>query len=143
MTKIDWLDRMAFRQIERVHAVSGSVVLAVARSDSQAEASKSDKLYLYVDLPKFDFPVVFSEQVSKKGISMLMARKVPLPSRLSRFFLLLRKRHRILPPCHQIFCPPICISGGHLIRTHGKTTRSRSSTASSFEARGWGTKAGT
>ena len=30
----------------------------------QAEASKSDKLYLYIDLPKFDFPVIFAEQVS-------------------------------------------------------------------------------
>ncbi|WWD15916.1 hypothetical protein CI109_100340 [Kwoniella shandongensis] len=49
ITKIDWLDRLAFRQIEKVHA---------------AEASKSDKLYLYIDLPKFDFPVVFSEQES-------------------------------------------------------------------------------
>ncbi|WVQ78275.1 hypothetical protein IAT38_000360 [Cryptococcus sp. DSM 104549] len=49
ITKIDWLDRLAFRQIEKAHAV---------------EAAKSDKLYLYVDLPKFDFPVVFSEQES-------------------------------------------------------------------------------
>lgn len=50
MVKIDWLDRLAFRQIEKVHA---------------KESSKSDKLFLYVDLPKFDFPVVFSEQVRR------------------------------------------------------------------------------
>ncbi|WVR05232.1 hypothetical protein IAU60_002244 [Kwoniella sp. DSM 27419] len=49
IVKIDWLDRLAFRQIEKAHAV---------------ESSKSDKLYLYVDLPKFDFPVVCSEQES-------------------------------------------------------------------------------
>ncbi|WWC69461.1 uncharacterized protein I206_103401 [Kwoniella pini CBS 10737] len=49
IVKIDWLDRIAFRQIEKAHA---------------AESSKSDKLYLYVDLPKFDFPVVYSEQES-------------------------------------------------------------------------------
>ncbi|WRT67140.1 uncharacterized protein IL334_004106 [Kwoniella shivajii] len=49
IVKIDWLDRLAFRQIEKAHSV---------------ESSKSDKLYLYVDLPKFDFPVVFSEQES-------------------------------------------------------------------------------
>ncbi|ORX39878.1 phosphatidylinositol 3-kinase [Kockovaella imperatae] len=47
--KVDWLDRLAFRQVEKVHS---------------AEASKSAKVYLYVDLPKFDFPVVFSEQES-------------------------------------------------------------------------------
>ncbi|WVN86799.1 uncharacterized protein L203_101971 [Cryptococcus depauperatus CBS 7841] len=45
--KIDWLDRLAFRQIEKVHA---------------SHASKSDRLYLYIDLPRFDFPVVYSEQ---------------------------------------------------------------------------------
>lgn len=47
--KVDWLDRLAFRQIEQVH---------------QRESAMSDRLYLYVDLPRFDFPVVFSEQVS-------------------------------------------------------------------------------
>ena len=30
----------------------------------QAESEKSDNLFLYIDLPKFDFPVVFSEPVS-------------------------------------------------------------------------------
>ncbi|KAL1409698.1 Phosphatidylinositol (PI) 3-kinase [Vanrija albida] len=50
VTKIDWLDRLAFRQIERAHA---------------AEASKSDNLYLYIDLPRFDFPVVYSEKESQ------------------------------------------------------------------------------
>ncbi|RXK34820.1 phosphatidylinositol 3-kinase [Tremella mesenterica] len=49
ITKIDWLDRMTFRQIEQIHA---------------EESSKSDKLYLYVDLPRFDFPIVYSEQES-------------------------------------------------------------------------------
>ena len=47
--KIDWLDRMTFRSIEKVH------------SD---ESAKSDKLFLYVDMPRFDFPVVYSEQES-------------------------------------------------------------------------------
>ncbi|KAE8541128.1 hypothetical protein D1P53_002482 [Cryptococcus gattii VGV] len=46
--KIDWLDRLTFRQIEKAHSAT----------------EKSDNLYLYVDLPKFDFPVVFSEQES-------------------------------------------------------------------------------
>lgn len=33
-------------------------------SQVQAEASKSDDLYLYVDLPKFDFPVIYAEAES-------------------------------------------------------------------------------
>lgn len=30
----------------------------------QAEAEKSENLFLYIDLPRFDFPVIFSEPVS-------------------------------------------------------------------------------
>lgn len=52
IVKIDWLDRLAFRTIEQVH---------------QAESAKSDQLFLYVDLPRFDFPVVYSEQVRQTG----------------------------------------------------------------------------
>ncbi|CAD6575378.1 MAG: Phosphatidylinositol (PI) 3-kinase, partial [Cyphobasidiales sp. Tagirdzhanova-0007] len=43
---IDWLDKLAFREIERIHA---------------EESAKSDKLFLYVDLPRFDLPVIFGE----------------------------------------------------------------------------------
>ncbi|CAB5209963.1 unnamed protein product [Rhizophagus irregularis] len=47
ITRLDWLDNLAFRQIEKIH---------------KEESSKSKKLYLYIDLPKFDdFPIVFSE----------------------------------------------------------------------------------
>ncbi|RIB03510.1 atypical PIKK PI3K protein kinase [Gigaspora rosea] len=49
MAKLEWLDNLAFRQIEKIH---------------KQESSKSKNLYLYIDLPKFDFPVVFSEPVS-------------------------------------------------------------------------------
>ncbi|GAA5972036.1 hypothetical protein JCM11641_002465 [Rhodosporidiobolus odoratus] len=44
--RLDWLDKLAFRQIEKVH---------------KAESEKSENLFLYIDLPRFDFPVVFSE----------------------------------------------------------------------------------
>ncbi|KZS92387.1 putative atypical/PIKK/PI3K protein kinase [Sistotremastrum niveocremeum HHB9708] len=46
MPKNDWLDKLAFRRIEEVYA---------------AESEKSGKLFLYIDLPRFDFPVVFNE----------------------------------------------------------------------------------
>ncbi|KIO18071.1 hypothetical protein M407DRAFT_226452 [Tulasnella calospora MUT 4182] len=46
MPKTDWLDGLTFRKMEEVHA---------------AETEKSDNLYLYIDLPRFDFPVIFSE----------------------------------------------------------------------------------
>lgn len=49
IARMDWLDKLAFRQIERIHA---------------REAETSSNLFLYVDLVRFDFPVVFSEAVS-------------------------------------------------------------------------------
>ncbi|GAA5991028.1 hypothetical protein JCM10908_006509 [Rhodotorula pacifica] len=46
IARLDWLDKLAFRQIEKIH---------------KAESEKSENLFLYIDLPRFDFPVVFSE----------------------------------------------------------------------------------
>ena len=34
------------------------------RGPPQEETQKSNNLYLYIDLPRFDFPVIFSEPVS-------------------------------------------------------------------------------
>lgn len=48
MDRSDWLDNLAFREIEKIIAV---------------ETQKSNKMYLYIDLPRFDFPVVFSDLV--------------------------------------------------------------------------------
>ncbi|KAI0636200.1 atypical/PIKK/PI3K protein kinase [Trametes polyzona] len=46
LPKSDWLDAMAFRKMAEIHA---------------AETEKSENLYLYIDMPRFDFPVIFSE----------------------------------------------------------------------------------
>ncbi|KAG8993706.1 Phosphatidylinositol (PI) 3-kinase [Tulasnella sp. JGI-2019a] len=46
MPKVDWLDTLTFRKMEEIHA---------------AETQKSESLFLYLDLPRFDFPVIFSE----------------------------------------------------------------------------------
>ncbi|KIY68853.1 atypical PIKK PI3K protein kinase, partial [Cylindrobasidium torrendii FP15055 ss-10] len=46
LPKSDWLDKLTFRKMEEVHA---------------AETLKSENLYLYIDLPRFDFPVIFNE----------------------------------------------------------------------------------
>lgn len=43
---VEWLDNMAFRQIEKIH---------------KNVSTASTDLSLYVDLPKFDFPVVYGE----------------------------------------------------------------------------------
>ncbi|KAI7891262.1 kinase-like domain-containing protein [Mucor mucedo] len=43
---VEWLDNLAFRQIEMIHKNASNV---------------SNELALYIDLPKFDFPVVYGE----------------------------------------------------------------------------------
>lgn len=62
LPKSEWLDKLTFRKMEEVHA---------------AETEKSENLYLYIDLPRFDFPVVFSEPVSS---SIPATSTAPLPS---------------------------------------------------------------
>ncbi|EPQ26286.1 uncharacterized protein PFL1_06221 [Pseudozyma flocculosa PF-1] len=43
---IDWLDKAAYRQIEKIHKL---------------ESETSDNLFLYIDMPRFDLPVVYCE----------------------------------------------------------------------------------
>lgn len=70
IARLDWLDKLAFRQIERIHKVGNCArksevfwELLLTKCVSQAESEKSENLFLYIDLPRFDFPVVFSEPV--------------------------------------------------------------------------------
>lgn len=37
----------------------------------QSETEKSENLFLYIDLPRFDFPVIFSETVSNRVNTLL------------------------------------------------------------------------
>ncbi|RXW21257.1 hypothetical protein EST38_g4578 [Candolleomyces aberdarensis] len=46
LPKNEWLDKMSFRKMEEIHS---------------AETEKSENLFLYIDLPRFDFPVIFCE----------------------------------------------------------------------------------
>lgn len=68
MPKCDWLDTMAFRKMGEIHAVRWPIIAfdRVSQLTSrfiQAETEKSENLFLYIDLPRFDFPVIFSEAV--------------------------------------------------------------------------------
>ncbi|PWZ02567.1 phosphatidylinositol 3-kinase [Testicularia cyperi] len=49
LPRIDWLDKLAYRQIEKVH---------------NDESEASDKLFLYIDMPRFELPIVFCEPES-------------------------------------------------------------------------------
>jgi phosphatidylinositol 3-kinase len=61
---IDWLDKLVYRQIERIYTVRAVEMYKSTSTDFsclQEESARSDKLYLYVDLPRFDLPVLFGE----------------------------------------------------------------------------------
>ncbi|CDU24072.1 related to phosphatidylinositol 3-kinase [Sporisorium scitamineum] len=49
LPRIDWLDKLAYRQVEKVY---------------QVESQSSDRLFLYVDLPRFELPIVYCEAES-------------------------------------------------------------------------------
>ncbi|KAF5392397.1 hypothetical protein D9757_001549 [Collybiopsis confluens] len=69
LPKSEWLDKLSFRKMEEIHS---------------AETQKSSNLFLYIDLPRFDFPVIFSEPeyLTDPGLSSTPALphpSVPLP----------------------------------------------------------------
>jgi phosphatidylinositol 3-kinase len=49
LPRLDWLDNLAFRKIEQLNTA--------IKSNGQV----SEEVFLYIDFPRFDFPVVFSE----------------------------------------------------------------------------------
>ncbi|KAG0258697.1 Phosphatidylinositol (PI) 3-kinase [Actinomortierella ambigua] len=51
IVRSEWLDNLAFRQIEKIH---------------KKHAAQSNNMLLHIDLPKFDFPVIFDEHVYKR-----------------------------------------------------------------------------
>ncbi|KAJ7604536.1 atypical/PIKK/PI3K protein kinase [Mycena polygramma] len=74
LQKSDWLDKMAWRKMEEVHA---------------AETAKSENLVLYIDLPRFDFPVIFSEPEAPTASTSALLPQVsqpPLPTSVSSSF---------------------------------------------------------
>jgi len=75
LPKSDWLDNAAFRKMEEIHA---------------AESEKSENLYLYVDLPRFDFPVIFSESEAQNQatipFALPAAAQTPLAPVLPSYF---------------------------------------------------------
>lgn len=49
LPRLDWLDNLAFRQIERINKQSSS------------SAERKNEHYLFIEFPRFDFPVVYSD----------------------------------------------------------------------------------
>jgi phosphatidylinositol 3-kinase len=75
MPKSEWLDKLVFRRMSEIHAV---------------ETEKSNNLYLYIDLPRFDFPIIFSEleavASTSQPPSMPPVTHAPMPPLLATSF---------------------------------------------------------
>ena len=55
LPRLDWLDNLAFRKIEQLHTSIKT------NNNSNSSWQPSEEVFLYIDFPRFDFPVVFSE----------------------------------------------------------------------------------
>ena len=51
IARVDWLDNLVFREIERINKQSSTVA--------------KDEHYLFIDFPRFDFPIVYAEHEYK------------------------------------------------------------------------------
>jgi phosphatidylinositol 3-kinase len=49
LPRLDWLDNLAFRKIEQLH------------TSIKSNGQVSDDIFVYLDFPRFDFPIIFSE----------------------------------------------------------------------------------
>lgn len=64
-----------------------------AEATVQSETEKSQNLYLYIDMPRFDFPVIFSEPVSTTAAEVMEDEILILPFlRMRHLYLLLLRQ---------------------------------------------------
>jgi phosphatidylinositol 3-kinase len=50
LPRLDWLDNLAFRKIEQLHT-------SIKSNGQQV----TDEVFVYIDFPRFDFPIIYSE----------------------------------------------------------------------------------
>lgn len=131
-----------FRKMEEIHAVSTRIVMLQVTHVVKAETEKSENLFLYIDLPRFDFPVIFSEPVSLLYIAPISYRidsssRKPATNQ-SQLLLHIQARHHISlqPPTSYPTYLTISASGVSLIPTSYTTTQLKTSTDVWLEATG-------
>lgn len=123
--KVDWLDRIAFRQIERAHAVS---VMALTRAESSRPRQASPMIYIYT-------------LISLASTSRWCFRSMRVRFHTHRLpYLILLNLSSILRLYLRIILPLIRLYGAFTILIRGETTLSRSNTASSCVVSVWATR---
>lgn len=79
MSRLEWLDRLTFREIENINKVDFScnqLQTLLVNVCEQEESLKTKHLFLYIDLPQFDFPLVFNEKVGGFPCTTIEAMKI-------------------------------------------------------------------
>ena len=54
LVQVDWLDNLAFRQIERINKISN-------QSQYRSQTDPNEQQHLFIEFVQFDFPVVYSD----------------------------------------------------------------------------------
>ena len=65
---VDWMDHLLFREMERINKVKtvhyvSKIFYIDINSNLQEESDKSKGFYLYIEMPVFDFPLVYDEDL--------------------------------------------------------------------------------
>ena len=68
LPRLDWLDNIVFRKIEQLNISSKSPTNITAAHGVDGE------VFLYIDVPRFDFPIVFSDyEYPEQAVAMSLA----------------------------------------------------------------------
>ena len=68
LPRIDWLDNIVFRKIEQLNISSKSA------TNNTASLSARGEVFLYIDFPRFDFPIIFSDyEYPEPAVAMSLA----------------------------------------------------------------------
>jgi phosphatidylinositol 3-kinase len=70
LPRLDWLDNIVFRKIEQLNISSKSPSTNTTTTASAA----GGEVFLYIDFPRFDFPVIFSDyEYPEQAVAMSLA----------------------------------------------------------------------
>ena len=68
LPRIDWLDNIVFRKIEQLNISSKSA------TNNTTSLSARGEVFLYIDFPRFDFPIIFSDyEYLEPAVAMSLA----------------------------------------------------------------------
>lgn len=74
LPRLEWLDNLAFRKIEQLHT---SIKSNNHTNDPSQQQTSSQEIFIYIDFPRFDFPVIFSDYEYPEPLSSPLHSSIP------------------------------------------------------------------